>query len=167
MARPEVGIQRCEQIRAWLPDDRMVDAHAEISQGAAPSYLGLFDEGRERQRRGEEIFLDLGQKLWLGGLDMNKGWLEVLAGDLEAAEHAFRQGIEMLGSIGELGFRSTAAVNLAGALYEQGRFDEAAEMVGVSESLGASDDLVNQVGGRGVRAKLLAQARREAKRRSP
>ena len=88
---------------------------------------------------------------------MSKGWLEVLAGDLEAAEHAFRQGIEMLESIGELGFRSTAALNLASVLYDQSRFDEAAEMVGVSEGLGASDDLVNQVGGRGIRAKLLAQ----------
>ena len=157
MARPEVGIKRCEEIRASLPDDRMVDAHAEIGLGACASYLGLFDEARERLRRGEEIFLDLGQKLWLGGLGMSLGWLEVLAGDLEAAEHAFRRGMEMLRSIGERGFRSTVAVDLAWVLFEQDRFDEAAEMVLVSEGLGASDDLVNQVGGRGIRAKLLAQ----------
>ena len=114
MARPEVGIERCEQIRAWLPDDRMVDAHAEVSQGACAVHLGRFEEGRERQGRAEEIFLDLGQKLWLGGLGLNKGWLEILAGDLEAAEHAFREGMRMLESIGELGFRSTMAMNLAG-----------------------------------------------------
>ena len=49
------------------------------------------------------------------------------------------------------------AANLAHVLYEQGRFAEAAEMIGVSEELGASDDLVNQVDWRGIRAKLLAR----------
>jgi class 3 adenylate cyclase/tetratricopeptide (TPR) repeat protein len=157
MTRPEVAIQRCEEIRAWLPDDRMVEAHSQIAQGSCASLLGLFDEGRESLRRAEEIFRDLGHKLWLAGIGMNRGWLEVLAGDLDAAEHAFRRAIRMLESIGELGFRSTAAVNLAGVLYEQGRFDETAEMVGMSEGLGASDDLVNNVVGRGIRAKLLAR----------
>ena len=157
MARPEEAIQRCEEIRAWLPDDRFIGAIADMLQGGCKGQLGLFEEGRRQQRRAEGVVFDLGHKLWLGGLGMNRGWLEVLAGDLEAAEHAFRRSIEMLGSIGEVGFRSTAALNLAGVLYEQGRFSEAAEMVVVSEGLGASDDLVNQVGGRGIRAKLLAQ----------
>ena len=65
--------------------------------------------------------------------------------------------MEILESIGELGFRSTQTLSLAEVLYEQGRFSDAAEMVGASEGLGASDDLVNQIMGPGIRAKLLAQ----------
>jgi Flp pilus assembly protein TadD len=42
-------------------------------------------------------------------------------------------------------------------LYDQGRFAEAGEMIGVSEDLGASDDRVNQIVGRGIRAKLHAR----------
>ncbi len=157
MARPEEGIRRCEETRAWLPDDRFVGAMADMLQGGCQGQLGLFEEGRRQQRRAEEVVLDLGQKLWLGGLAMNASWLEMLAGDLDAAERCLRQGMEMLGSIGELGFRSTMAANLAHVLYEQDRLDEAAEMIGVSEDLGASDDLVNQIQLGGVRAKLLAR----------
>ena len=156
MAPPEAGIQRCEEIRAWLPDDRLVEALAEILQGDCLGQLGLFDEGRKSHRRGEEILLDLGQKMWLGGIPQNTSGLEILAGDLEAAELSLRRGMEMLESIGELGFRSTQGVSLAYVLYEQGRFAEAAEMVSVSEGLGASDDLVNQIMGQGLRARLLA-----------
>ena len=75
----------------------------------------------------------------------------------------------MLESIGEHGYRSTQAANLAHVLYEQGRFTEAAEMIGMSEELGASDDLVNVVltdegsersfsRGRGGPRKLVAMA---------
>jgi tetratricopeptide (TPR) repeat protein len=157
MAPPEAGIQRCEQIRAWLPDDRLIEALAEISEGDCSGQLGLFDQGRKKMARGEEILLDLGQRMWLGGISTSKAALELGAGDLPAAELILRQGMEKLESIGELGYRSTQVVTLAHVLCEQGRFAEAGEMVGVSESLGASDDLVNQVMGRGVRAKLLAR----------
>ena len=145
MARPEEGIRRCEEIRAWLPDDRFIGAMADILQGGCKGQLGQFEEGRRQQRRAEEVVFDMGQKLWLGGVAMNASWLDMLAGDLEAAERRLRQGMELLGSIGELGYRSTMAANLAHVLYEKGRFAEAAEMIGVSEDLGASDDLVNQI----------------------
>jgi class 3 adenylate cyclase/tetratricopeptide (TPR) repeat protein len=157
MAQPQVAIQRCEEVRAWLPDDRFIDALADIEQAGCAAQLGQFDLGRRKLHRGEEILLDLGQKLWLGAIPTNAAALEILAGDLEAAERSLRDGMEMLESIGELGFRSTQAATLAEVLYEQGRFAEVAEMVDLSEGVGASDDLVNQVFGRGIRAKLLAR----------
>ncbi|HUF58652.1 MAG TPA: adenylate/guanylate cyclase domain-containing protein [Actinomycetota bacterium] len=160
MARPEEGIQRCEEIRAWLPEDRFIGAMADMLEGGCLGQLGLFEEGRRQQRRALEVVLDLGQKLWVGRVSMNASWLEILAGDLEAAEGFLRRGMEMLGSIRELGSRSTLAADLAHVLYEQGRFEDAAEMIGVSENLGASDDLVNQVTARGIRAKLLAREER-------
>jgi tetratricopeptide (TPR) repeat protein len=126
-------------------------------EGGCLGQLGLFEEGRRQQGRALEVVLDLGQKLWVGGVSMNASWLEILAGELDAAEGFLRRGMEILVSIGELGYRSTLAANLAHVLYEQGRFAEAAEMIGVSENLGASDDLVNQVTARGIRAKLLAR----------
>jgi tetratricopeptide (TPR) repeat protein len=42
-------------------------------------------------------------------------------------------------------------------LFEQERFDEAAEMAELAERSGSSDDLSTQVTARGVKAKLLAQ----------
>jgi tetratricopeptide (TPR) repeat protein len=157
MGSPEAGIRRCEEMHAMLPDDRLIEALTYMSQGECAAQLGLFDEGRRMHRRGEGILLDLGQKLWLGGVCLDAGGLEALAGDLDAAELSFRRGMEMLEAIGELGFRSTQAVSLAYVLYDQGRFAEAAEMVDLSEGLGASDDVVNQINGRGIRAKLLGR----------
>jgi class 3 adenylate cyclase/tetratricopeptide (TPR) repeat protein len=156
MAPPEAVLQRCDEIRAFLPDDRLIEAFADIRAGEAEAQLGRFDEGRRRLRRGMDILMDLGQTLWVGGAATIVSALEFIAGDLDAAERSLREGMQMLESIGEHGFRSTEAVNLAYVLYEQGRFVEAAEMVEASEELGASDDVVNEVMGRGVRAKLLA-----------
>jgi tetratricopeptide (TPR) repeat protein len=160
MARPGFGIQRCEEIRARFADDRLLQALGEIAHGDCLAQLGLFDEGRTEYRRAEETLLDLGQKMWLGGLSQNRSGLESLAGDPEAAERTLREGMEQLESIGDFGFRSTMAVSLAHSLYEQGRFEEAADMVGVSEDLGASDDLVNHIMGRGIRAMLLGRGGR-------
>jgi class 3 adenylate cyclase/tetratricopeptide (TPR) repeat protein len=159
---PHDAIERAEWARASVPADRFVEALAEIHQGDCAGQLGLFDEGRSKHRRGEEILRDLGNALWLGGISTNAAGLEVLAGNLDAAEGWLRQGMEKLGSIGELGFRSTEAINLAHVLCLQGRYGEAADMIDVSDSLGATDDLVNQVVGRSVRARVLAHEGRIA-----
>ena len=76
MDRPEIGIQRCEEVRAWLPDDRFIDALADTEQAGCAALLGQFDQGRRKLQRGEEILLDLGQKLWLGAIATNAAPIE-------------------------------------------------------------------------------------------
>jgi class 3 adenylate cyclase/tetratricopeptide (TPR) repeat protein len=157
MDRPEVAIRRCDEMRAKVPDDRLVEAFAELTQGFCDAILGHFDEGRRKQRRGQNTLIDLGLKLNIGGLSMWVGGLEFLAGDLEAAERAYREGAQMLESIGEIGYLSTQVGYFAQVLFAQGRFEEAAEKADLSERLGATDDVVTQTVWRQVRAKLLAR----------
>src|SRR4029450_12334280 len=59
--------------------------------------------------------------------------------------------------MGEKSLRITIAAFLAEALYKQGREDEAERVIEVIEELAAADDLVPQVLGRSVRAKILAK----------
>jgi tetratricopeptide (TPR) repeat protein len=73
-----------------------------------------------------------------------------------AAEREFRAGFEAAVEIGEQGFQSTVAAALAHALLEQGRLDEAEEMVTASELAGAEDDVSTQVLGRSARARIRA-----------
>ncbi len=157
MMRPEDGIRRCQELRGRAPGDRVVEAFADMTEGMMEAMLGRFEEGRAKQRRGLGNFADLGMKVTVGGMSIPVGNAEQWAGDLEAAERIFREGIELLDSIGEKGYLSTHAACLAQVLYLQGRMNESEEMARSAEEAGATDDIATQVIWRLVRAKVIAR----------
>jgi class 3 adenylate cyclase/tetratricopeptide (TPR) repeat protein len=160
MMPPEAGIQRCGEMRARAPGDRVVEAYADLVEGMMEAMLGRFDEGRAKEHRGLEIMADLGMTVNTGGMSINVGNVERYAGDLEAAERTYREGIALLDSIGEKGYLSTHAALLGQVLYLQGHFDECEEMTRLAEETGASDDIPTQVLWRHIRAKLIARGGR-------
>ena len=81
----------------------------------------------------------------------------MLAGDPAAAERALRRTYEGLERLGEQGFLSTTAAELAQTIYAQGRYDEAEHYASISEEAGASDDIATQLPIRGIRAKVAAR----------
>jgi tetratricopeptide (TPR) repeat protein len=83
--------------------------------------------------------------------------VELLAGDAEAAAELGQEGCRMLDELGERAGLSTAAGNLAQALYAVGRLKEANAWADRAAELGASDDAVTQMLWRQVRAKVLAR----------
>jgi class 3 adenylate cyclase/tetratricopeptide (TPR) repeat protein len=157
MMRPDDGIRRCRESRARAPGDRVIEAFADLIEGAMEAMLGRLDEGRAKQRLGLEIFADLGMTVTMGGLMIGVGRVEEYAGDLEAAERMYREGIELLDPLGEKGYLSTHFACLAQVLYLQGRLDESEEMTRRAEEAGASDDIATQVIWRRVRAKVIAR----------
>jgi class 3 adenylate cyclase/tetratricopeptide (TPR) repeat protein len=89
---------------------------------------------------------------------MQAGWqIETLAGDLDAAERCARQGVEQLEPLGERAWLSTQACQLAEALYALGRLDDAEHWVRRGLELGGPEDILTQMLGLGLRAKLLAR----------
>jgi tetratricopeptide (TPR) repeat protein len=82
--------------------------------------------------------------------------VHLLAGDVDEAERELRWGYETLERMGDKGFRSTIAGNLAEALYRQGRYEEAEEVVRTCFKLASPQDVSSQIGGLTVKAKLLA-----------
>jgi class 3 adenylate cyclase/tetratricopeptide (TPR) repeat protein len=155
--RPEEGIRRCQELWARAPHDRVVEAFALLVRGVFEAMLRRYDEGRALLHRGREILTDLGMGLELGGTLIFVGQLEVMAGDVPAAERALRQGIELLRGMGEQGYLSAHVCELAFVLFDQGKFDEAEEKSRLAEAISATDDLAMQLEWRQVRAKLLAR----------
>jgi ATP/maltotriose-dependent transcriptional regulator MalT len=82
--------------------------------------------------------------------------VELLAGDLVAAEQDLRRGVELLEEISASGYEASVAGLLSEVVYLQGRDQEALELTSTVERLASGDDIDAQARFRAVRAKVLA-----------
>ncbi len=81
-------------------------------------------------------------------------------GDLDGAAAAFREAIARLEETEQTSFRSTTLISLAVVLYMRGDTAEAVRLAVEGEELGAAEDVVNYADGRGLRARVAADAGR-------
>lgn len=151
------GIRRCEEIVAYVGAHRIVEARGLLALAALTAMEVQFDEARKMTARGRAILGDVGLKIWTAASCQTSAYVEMLAGDAQAAEHELRSGYAALDQMGEKGYLSTVAAELAEALYQQGRYEESERFTRVSEDTGPADDLATQVEWRGPRAKVLAR----------
>ena len=82
--------------------------------------------------------------------------IEMLAGDLAAAERYLTESFQALTEAGETGHRSSVAARLARALSAQGRHEEAERLTHVSEETASPDDYLSQILWRSTRGRALA-----------
>jgi ATP/maltotriose-dependent transcriptional regulator MalT len=121
---------------------------------------GDFLHARHLYRRSRSLAEELGARLGLAAIPLFSGTVESLAGDRAAAERELRRSSEMLSEMGEKALLSTVAAQLAEAVYQQGRGEEAESLTTISEEAAAQDDLLSQVMWRITRAKVRAAAGR-------
>jgi class 3 adenylate cyclase/tetratricopeptide (TPR) repeat protein len=152
----EEALHRLDGMLERSADLLQVSAVALVAQGVLKAMTGGFDEGRADLNRGRALLADLGSRLTWAATSNPATMLERLAGDEVAAEAAARAGIEALREMGERGYLSTMAGQLAESLCRQGRFDEADHFSRMSEELAAADDLDSQARWRAARAQVLA-----------
>jgi class 3 adenylate cyclase/tetratricopeptide (TPR) repeat protein len=107
--------------------------------------------------RSGAILEELGMTFPLAARAVNSARIEVMAGDLAAAEQQLRWGYEQFEQIGETEVRSTMAAMLAQVLHEQGREDEAEQFALTSDELAAADDVYSQLLWRSALAKVRAR----------
>jgi hypothetical protein len=88
--------------------------------------------------------------------------VEWLAGDYGAAERALRDGYDVLGGLGELGYRASVGALLARVLHVQGRGTDAAFFAHVSRESASDRDIWSQVLSRLTQARVLADGDRPA-----
>jgi tetratricopeptide (TPR) repeat protein len=127
-------------------------------KGSALAMLGRFEEARAILAEMRAELADRGGGIWLANLTAHGSVeVELLAGDPAAAVELGAEGCRLLEELGEKSFLSTAAGQLAQALYALDRLDEADDWAGRAAELGATDDAYTQMLWRQARAKVLAR----------
>jgi tetratricopeptide (TPR) repeat protein len=154
----ETGLRRCSEVYELARGDRKVMASALAAEAAFEAGLGRFGDARERIGRAKALLEEVALTVWLAGpVAQFAGWIELLAGDLAAAERELRWGHDTLVAIGELSWLSTVEAILAEAVYAQGRHDEAEQLTRASEESAGAEDIYSQALLRSVRGKILAR----------
>jgi class 3 adenylate cyclase/tetratricopeptide (TPR) repeat protein len=151
------ALERCRELLARAAGDLPAEAGALAGIALIEAMIGRFDEAREAERRSREIKEELGLAFTLAVGDIWLGELELYAGDLPAAEHAFQAAADFLEGRGDRNFYPTAAAGLARARFHQHRYDEADEALRSAEATTASDDFITVVWTLGARARHLAR----------
>ena len=136
--------------------------HAEFWRGCLDGLGGELEEGISAVARARARYRELGMRAMYGGSGNPQAELEALANDPVAAEKTLRDALTELERLGDRSYSSTLLAQLVEALYEQGRLDEADDVLTQAESLSAPDDALNVAWFPTLRAKLLARRGRLA-----
>jgi len=124
---------------------------------AAIAQSGRFAEARALSADNIAQLNERGMVLWTA-LEMQPAWLtEMLAGDPMEAERLARQGCDQLEQLGDRGWLCAQACQLADAVYELGRYQEARQWARRGLDLSGEDDLATQVADLSLRSRLLAR----------
>jgi tetratricopeptide (TPR) repeat protein len=151
------GIEKCS---ALLLDDSIGSfGRAAILPflGGLHGQTGDFARARELLEEADQTFSDLGAFataiVFCGTVRAD---VELLAGDLGAAEETLREQCEHFQRVNDHAHLAVRAAKLAEALYRQGRLDEVRSWTNLARSSAASDDSSAQLVIRPVEARLLA-----------
>lgn len=153
------GIERCREVLAHPGTDRSVEGVALRYLGCLTAMDGDLDPARELMEQSRRVLAELGRQLAVAISWEFDGAVELLAGDPEAAERKLSEAYRTLERMGERGFLSTVAAQLGAASHLANRREDALRFSEISEQAAATDDALSQAMWRGLRAKLLAQAR--------
>ncbi len=147
----------CDEVLARQAGNAQLDSFALAVRGQLEAMEGHFEEARAFVARGRVLVEDFGLTLRKGANVLEAADVELLAGDLAAAERVLREGYEILEALGETGFRSTVGGQLAEVLWLQGRDTEAERLLREVREIAAADDVEPQMRWRAVLARILAR----------
>jgi tetratricopeptide (TPR) repeat protein len=136
------------------PLEEAAVAHLE---GLLRGMRGELEEGRSIIQGARATFAEFGAKLTAIGTARDEALIARYAGDAATVERVLRPACDELRAGGNTGFLSTLIGELADALYELERYDEAVAATVEGERLAQDADLYPQAVWRRVRAKALAQ----------
>jgi class 3 adenylate cyclase len=153
----ETAIARCDELLAEAEGDRALAAALMSTLGGLNAMRGEFDRARSLWSQARSLYEELGLQLRRAVRSLVPAGIELLAGDLHAAERELRYGYDTLAAMGETWVRATIAAYLAAVLAQLERNDEAIALTRESEANSSDDDVVTQVVWRGARARALAR----------
>jgi ATP/maltotriose-dependent transcriptional regulator MalT len=152
------AIEQCERILAEKLRDRQAESKTLCTLAQLRAMTGAFDEARTLVRRARSLLADLGHNVAAASTAIDLLGVELLAGDLAAAEREARRDLEFLTAAGETYVLSAVAALLSRVVRDQGRDADAMELSRTAEQASAEDDIESQALWRSVRAPMLARA---------
>jgi tetratricopeptide (TPR) repeat protein len=154
----ERAIVQCEQLLLEHDGDRASEANIVVWQGGLEAMRGRFDPARALVARAKTIFQELGlQAASVDTCGRLLATVELLSGRPARAESALREGCELLQQLHQTSVLATRAGELAAAIYEQERYDEAQIWTELARDSAGTDDLAAAVAWEPVHAKILAR----------
>lgn len=148
--------RRCRALLAGGPPSRVLAAAVASALAYLAAMRGSFDEAHAEAAQAAAIYDELGLPLLRAGLSEVAGAVEVLAGDLEAAERELRLGRDLFASAGATALAGYLAALLARVLLDLGRAEEAAALVEVARRTADDRDLTVFVAVRLAGSRLAA-----------
>jgi class 3 adenylate cyclase/tetratricopeptide (TPR) repeat protein len=146
------GIERCSRIRDEAGGNSIVERAVLVAQGGLEAMDGGFDEARAHLDEHARLCGELGIRLDAAEGRIQRGFVELLAGDAGAAAAALATAVADLQAMGERTNLAMAAALLGGAQGRLGHTDEALAATRLAEATAAPDDLGAQVSWRVARA---------------
>jgi predicted ATPase/DNA-binding SARP family transcriptional activator len=155
----DAGAARTEQLLAEASGDPWAEADLLKPLCVLYAHVGRSADARAAIDRSQSIFAGFGAKLALAESAIPAAFAGQIIADPAAAERYARQGLEAFRAMGQRGeYVASLAVLLANALYEQGRFDEAQQLIDQANSEPSSGGFSPGL----TEAKLLARRGRFA-----
>jgi tetratricopeptide (TPR) repeat protein len=150
------ALEVCRRILSEVGGDRLAEAIVCGALAQLHAMQGDFAAARQHYRQEVSLLSDLDVSRESASTSIDSARVELLAGDLEAAEEHLRRDDAELAGMGERYFRSTVVGLLGRVLLLRGLTDDAEAFVVLAEALSDADDAWSQVLWRATRARLIA-----------
>jgi class 3 adenylate cyclase/tetratricopeptide (TPR) repeat protein len=150
------AIERCEALLDEARGDHRAESIIMLALSRLYAMAGEFERARELYGLSRSISEDLGVRLHAALTSIDSGPVELLAGNLDAAERELSRDLHALESMGERAYLSTTAAWLAQVMVEAHRPEEAEELCALSQASASADDVETQMLWRCALAKVLA-----------
>jgi ATP/maltotriose-dependent transcriptional regulator MalT len=137
---------------------RSLEATTRMVLARVAAVRGNLDEARRLVQSADAITGDLGLSLAQAADCISRALIELLDGELAAAETILRDGYRQLEQMGGTGLRANVTAMLARVLLRRGNDEEAEELTRTCERLAAAEQPELQAKWRSIRA--IAVARR-------
>lgn len=146
------AIEGSEKALEQVEGDRRTQALVMTRLAELYARRGEIERGRDTYGTARTMLAELGSHLHAASVAL-QGWrVEMLAGDVAAAERELREAHAVLESLGDRYYLSTVAAALAVILVEAGRLDEADAFADEAARLADDDDVQSQTLWRRARA---------------
>ena len=150
------GVTQCLRILEEAGDDAAVEGHTRFALARLEAKRGRFDIARQQADDALAVFETTGM-LFASWYPVCRGEIEMLAGELAAAERELRRSLEPLEAAFDFVSLTNAASLLAHLLVDRGATDEAASLAAQAVEWAPKDQPIQHAHVRAVQGRLLAR----------